>query len=219
MVRKKLRRFEENRECGIVLEPGMPMYESIAGKWNGVFFGRTNPITLELGCGRGEYSVGLARLFANRNFIGVDVKGARIWKGMRAALDDGLINVGFLRAQADHLQRFFQPGEISEIWVPFPDPRPRRSDERKRLISPKFLNIYRDIIIPGGTVRLKTDDAGLFDYALDVLGSIPWIRNLHYTVDLYRSPMAEEHFGIRTRYECQFLLEGKEIKYLIFSII
>lgn len=219
MVRKKLRRFEENRESGIVLEPGMPLYESIAGKWNGGFFSLPNPITLELGCGRGEYSTGLARIFPDRNFVGVDIKGARIWTGMRAALDEGLVNAGFLRAQVDHLHRFFIKGEIAEIWIPFPDPRPRSSDERKRLISPKFLNIYRDIIEPGGTVRLKTDDAGLFHYALEMLGSIPWIRNLRYTADLYRSPMADEHFGIKTRYECQFLLEGKDIKYLTFCII
>lgn len=219
MVRKKLRRFQENRDSGVVLEPGTLLYASICGQWNSAFFRSDRPITVELGCGRGEYSVGLARIFPDRHFVGIDVKGARIWKGMRAVVEENLQNVAFLRAQVDHLEQFFAPGEIQEIWIPFPDPRPKSSDERKRLSGAKFLDLYRKLLSPGGWVHLKTDDAGLFEYSVELAHTLEFVDGIEYTYDLYNSGLLAEHYGIRTRYELQFMQRGVTIKYLKFRII
>jgi tRNA (guanine-N7-)-methyltransferase len=219
MVRKKLRRFQENRESGVVIEPGTPLYHTIRGQWNSAFFRSEHPITVELGCGRGEYSIGLARLFPDRHLIGIDVKGARIWKGMRAVVEENLRNVAFLRAQVDHLEQFFAPGEIREIWIPFPDPRPKCSDENKRLSGKKFLEIYRKLLAPGGWVHLKTDNTGLFDYSVELAHSLHFVDGIEYTYDLYNSGLLAEHYGIRTRYEHDFMQRGLTIKYLKFRIM
>ena len=147
-----------------MIEPGKEIFESIRGNWRRDFFQNDHDIVVELACGRGEYSTGLGSIFKEKNFIGVDIKGNRIWVGSKKARLEGLDNVAFLRTQIDHLTKFFEPGEINEIWIVFPDPRPKNSDEHRRLTSPKYLEIYKNLIDTGGTIHFKTDNSGLFEY-------------------------------------------------------
>ena len=193
------------------------MYERICGHWNSLFFNNERPITLELACGRGEYTVGLAKLFPDRNFVGVDIKGERIWKGSTWAVEEALSNVGFLRTQILMIERFFQPGEVDEIWLTFPDPRPRKRDVKRRLTSPRFFEMYKKIIKPGGFLRLKTDNTILFDYTLEQVQSRIDVKDLRFTDDLYSSELRAECFDIRTRYEEEFATKGEKIKYLRFA--
>ena len=215
-MRKKQQRFADNKVSRNVIEPGKAIFENIKGKWND-FFGIAHPNVLELACGRGEYSTGLGSIYPEKNFIGVDIKGNRIWIGSKKAKEDGLNNVAFLRTQIDHLEKFFHPGEIDEIWIIFPDPRLKGSDERRRLTHPKYLEIYEKLIRKGGYVHLKTDSADLFEYTLAVLEERSHISNLVYTRKLYDSEYAEDHHGIKTKYERQFSDQGFEIKYLKFQ--
>ena len=216
-MRKKLQRFEDNQKSRNVIEPGKEIFESIKGKWRSNFFENDHDIVVELACGRGEYSTGLGAIFRNKNFIGVDIKGNRIWVGSKKARLEGLKNVAFLRTQIDHLEKFFKPGEINEIWIIFPDPRPKSSDEHRRLTSPKYLEIYKKLIGLGGIIHFKTDNTGLFDYTLDLLKSRKDVQALEYTWDLYNSKYEADHYGIRTKYEHQFSAEGHDIKYLKFT--
>lgn len=215
-MRKKLSRFKDNFESENVVEQGKPLFEKIKGKWNTDFFEKSRPLTVELGCGRGEYSVGLARQFPDRNFIGVDIKGARIWKGSQQAKKEGMTNVGFLRTQIEVIDRFFAPGEISALWITFPDPRPKDKDEKRRLTSPRFLDMYKAMLEKDGWVYFKTDNTPLFDYTLELLESKYKIKDLSFTHDLYRSDLWEEHFGIKTKYELLFTERGETIKYMKF---
>jgi tRNA (guanine-N7-)-methyltransferase len=215
-VRKKQQRFADNRKSRNVIEPGKAFFENIKGNWND-FFGNKNENVLELACGRGEYSTGFAAIYPKRNFIGVDIKGNRLWVGSKKARLDGLDNVAFLRTQIDHLEKFFNPGEIHEIWIIFPDPRPKSSDERRRLTSPKYLEIYQKLIKPGGFIHLKTDSSELFDYTLQLLEARSDVTNLAYTWELYKSKYVEDHHSIKTKYEQQFSDQGYEIKYLKFQ--
>lgn len=215
-MRKKQQRFADNRISRNVVESGKEVFESIKGQW-GSFFGNRNEIVVELACGRGEYSTGLGAVYRDKNFIGVDLKGNRIWVGSKKARLEGLDNVAFLRTQIDHLERFFAPGEIDEIWIIFPDPRPRGSDEHRRLTSPRFLEIYKKLIKAGGLVHFKTDSTALFDYTLEVLENRKDVVGLAYTWELYKSVYAADHHDIRTKYEHQFSEQGYEIKYLRFK--
>lgn len=219
MARKKLKRFEENQSMTNIIEESKEIFTKIKGNWS-TFFENDNPIVLELACGNGEYTLGLAKKFPNKNFIGVDLKGDRIWNGGNYAQKNGLTNVAFLRGQILHLDRFFAENEVSEIWIVFPDPRPRDRDIRRRLTSPRFLNIYREICKKGALVRLKTDNTQFFDYTLELLATdehVNTIQNLKHTKDLYQSEMFEEHFGITTRYEKIWTERGEKIKYLRFE--
>lgn len=213
--KNKLARFKENEENPLVIQAGKPFFESCKGKWRSDFFKNDNPICLELACGRGEYSVGLGRLFPDRNYIGIDIKGARLWKGASIALHEGLKNVAFLRTFIHDLDKFFAPDEVDEIWLIHPDPRPRKRDIRRRLTNPRFLDIYRRIMKADGWVKLKTDSALLYEYTLEVLSQYP-IRDLEHTDDLYNSPLYAEHYGICTRYEEEFTAQGHKIHYLKF---
>lgn len=215
-MRKKQQRFNDNKVNRNVIEPGKDIFENIKGKWRSDFFQNENEIVLELACGRGEYSTGLGAIYPKRNYIGIDIKGNRIWVGSKKARLEGLDNVAFLRTQIDHLEKFFEPGEINEIWIVFPDPRPKSSDEHRRLTSPKYLEIYKKLLAPGGLIHFKTDNTGLFDYTLTLLESRTDIQDLEYTWELYKSAFAEEHHGIKTKYEHQFSEQGHEIKYLKF---
>ncbi len=214
-MRKKQQRFAENRISRNVIEPGKDIFENIKGNWSD-FFGNQNDLVLELACGRGEYSTGLGSVYKDRNFIGVDIKGNRIWVGSKKARLEKLDNVAFLRTQIDHLEKFFLPGEVSEIWIVFPDPRPKDSDEHRRLTSPKYLEIYKTVLRNGGLIHLKTDNSGLFEYTVDLLGNRKDVAGLEYTRDLYNSHFASEHHGIKTKYEHQFTEQGFDIKYLRF---
>ena len=145
MSRKKLVRFKENELNPNVVQAGKAIFEEIKGNWNEKQFKNPNPLVVELACGRGEFTVGLARVFPNQNFIGVDIKGSRIWKGSSTATAEGIENVAFLRTQIQQLDQFFSEEEISELWITFPDPFPRDGDEKRRLTSPKFLDMYKCI--------------------------------------------------------------------------
>lgn len=218
-MRGKLRRFAENENNRNVLQPGKAIYEKIRGYWQEQYFKNTNDIVVELACGRGEYTIGLARLFNNKNFIGVDIKGDRMWKGSSLAIQENLDHVAFLRTEILLLEKLFAQGEISEIWITFPDPRPKDRDEKRRLTSPRYLEIYKRLLKSGGTIRLKTDNTGLYDYTLEMLKSREDIVNLHFTNDLYYSELKPECFNIRTRYEQKFNDQGHDIKYLRFEFV
>lgn len=202
-----------------VLEPGKELYHSIKGKWNALYFKNENPITVELACGRGEYTIGLAKLFPERNFIGVDIKGDRIWKGSTWAVEQSLGHVAFLRAQIQDIELFFGEGEVDELWLTFPDPRPRKRDEKRRLTNSYFLELYKSILKESGTMRFKTDNTGLFDYTLQTLQQRNDISNLAYTFDLYASDLRHECHDIKTKYEEMFTMKGEQIKYLRFQFV
>ena len=216
-MKGKLERFRVVAERENVLQSGKELYFLIKGKWNELYFKNQSAITVELACGRGEYSVNLAALFPERNFVGVDVKGDRLWKGSTWAIERNLLNVGFLRADILRLATFFTAGEIDEIWITFPDPRPRKRDSKRRLTSSRYLDIYKSLIKKNGIVRFKTDNTALFDYTLDVLRERSDIENIKFTYDLYTSDLRVECHDIKTRYEEMFTAESEQIKYLRFN--
>src|SRR6187551_2704471 len=184
-MKRKLERFKIIEERDNVIERSKDIYETIKGNWGEKVFHNDHPITLELACGRGEYSVNLAKLFPERNFIGVDIKGERIWKGSTWALDENLSNVAFLRTQILLIENFFAEAEIDEIWMTFPDPRPRKRDIKRRLTSPRFIEMYKKLAKPGSYIRLKTDNTGLFEYSLEEIQPRADILDFKFTRDLY----------------------------------
>ncbi len=215
MARKKLIRFQENTEKQHLLEPGKPLYDTIKGNWNKEYFHNDHPIVVELACGRGEYTTGLAAQIPFKNFIGVDVKGDRLWKGSVIAESQGLQHVAFLRTNIQQLENFFAPGEISEIWITFPDPRPKDRDDKRRLTHAKFLQIYQKLLTPNGLVHLKTDNPDLFTFSLQTLKEFG-VKDLLSTQDLYHSDLMTYHYGIKTKYEQKYATEGVKINYLQF---
>lgn len=217
MGRSKLAKFAAINERDNVVQPGDEKYGQLAGKWRELHFGNDNPLVLEIGCGRGEYTVGMGRMYPDKNFIGTDIKGARIWKGSTMAVEEELTNVAFLRTFIENIEENFAENEIDEIWITFPDPRPRDRDIKRRLTSPKFLEMYGRIVKPGGTVHLKTDNTDLYEYTLEVLQERK-ANNLLHTADLYNSDLQEHTMGIYTTYEKRYLAEGIEIKYLQFKV-
>ncbi|HLT06082.1 MAG TPA: tRNA (guanosine(46)-N7)-methyltransferase TrmB [Cyclobacteriaceae bacterium] len=219
MGRKKLERFRQNEINRNVVQQGKDIFTRIKGAWQQEQFQNEHPLTVELACGRGEFTVGLARQYPERNFIGVDIKGSRIWKGSTIAIAEGLENVAFLRSQIEALENFFAHGEIDELWITFPDPRPKEGDEKKRLTSPRFLDMYKPLIRKGGVVHLKTDNTGLFLYTKELLQDRDDVQLLVSTDDFYSSPYRDEHFGIQTRYEKMFSEQGEKIKYLRFQFV
>ncbi|MBL7861777.1 MAG: tRNA (guanosine(46)-N7)-methyltransferase TrmB [Cyclobacteriaceae bacterium] len=215
-MKSKLKRFEIIATRDNVLEPGKEIYLNIKGNWKSLYFKNNNPITVELACGRGEYSVGMARQFLNRNFIGVDKKGDRLWKGSTWAVEDQLSNVGFLRTEILFLESFFEAGEIDELWLTFPDPRPRKRDIKRRLSSSRYLEMYKKVLKPGGYFRFKTDNTDLFNFTLEELSLRSDLEDFESTHDLYASPLRPECYDIKTRYEEMFAAQGEKIKYLRF---
>lgn len=215
-MKRKQERFRIIEGLDNVIEPTKANYNAIKGNWRESHFKNNNPITIELACGRGEYSVALGKLFPGRNFIGVDMKGERIWKGSTLAVEQGLSNVAFLRTQILLIENFFAVGEVDEIWLTFPDPRPRKRDIKRRLTSPRFLEMYRRLLKPGGYVRLKTDNTLLYSYTLEELALRTDIVDLQYTDRVYESPLRPECFDIKTRFEEMFAAKGETIKYLRF---
>lgn len=212
--KNKLTKFSENIASKNVIEPGKPIYETIQGSWKD-FFGNNNQIAVELACGWGEYTISLAEKFPNKNFIGVDIKGDRIWKGSQYALKNGLDNVAFLRTHIIEILNLFDESELDEIWLTFPDPRPKDRDEKHRLSNKAFLEKYRTILKPEGWFRFKTDNTELFEYTLQVLADFK-VKDHEFTFDLYNSPLLEEHHGIKTKYERIWTEKGEKIKYMKF---
>ncbi|MGI8893767.1 MAG: tRNA (guanosine(46)-N7)-methyltransferase TrmB [Bacteroidia bacterium] len=216
MTKRKLQRFAELDTFSTVIHPlpfQNPVQHDLSGRWNVDFFEKEQPIVLEIGCGRGEYTINLAQRYLHKNFIGIDIKGARIWRGGKTAHEQQMKNVGFLRITIDRLEYYFAKEEINEIWITFPDPHPKLSRQNKRLTSPLYLDRYQQILGPGGIMHLKTDHEGLFDYTLETIKE----RNAKIciaTKDLYNSEFLNEDLEIKTTYEQKFLLEGKKICYL-----
>jgi tRNA (guanine-N7-)-methyltransferase len=215
MARTKLAKFKEIENMPNVIEPTQKTYFDMAGKW-GDFFGNNNPIVLELACGYGEYTNGLSQMFPDKNFIGVDIKGERIWQGAKYSEKSNLTNTAFLRAEIQDLQKFFNPNEIGEIWIIHPDPFPKESDAKKRLTHQKFLSIFQHILEENGTIHLKTDDQNLYRYSLQEIRKIK-PKLLVNTNHLHLSPLLENHFGIATRFEKKAILSGRKITYIQFQ--
>ncbi|MGN6637612.1 MAG: tRNA (guanosine(46)-N7)-methyltransferase TrmB [Mucilaginibacter sp.] len=214
MGKDKLKRFAEVATFSnvIQLDAGLPY----KGKWASDFFKNNSPVVLELACGKGEYTVNLAKMFPGKNFVGIDYKGNRIWRGAKDALEEGVNNVGFLRIQIETMLDYFADGEIDEIWITFPDPQPQISREKKRLTSPRFLEKYKQVLKSGGYVNLKTDDDGLHAYTTEKIDELG--LKLHVkTEDLYHSEYADEVLSIKTYYEKKYLKDNKNINYLKFS--
>ena len=218
MTRQKKRRFSENKLRANLVESGKDIYNKIKGKWHLKVFTDLQPMDLELGCGKGEYTLGLAQAFPKRNHIGVDIKGDRLWVGSRIALREGIQNAAFLRTQIQFLEHFFKKGEIDEIWVTFPDPRPKEKDDKRRLTAPRFLAIYQNLLKPDGWLKFKTDNTELFNYTLELINKNRIsVKNLAFTHDLYNSEYVFEHYEIKTKYERKFAALGETIKYLKFQ--
>lgn len=217
MGKNKLAKFAEMKCFSHVVQvPFGELKQSnfeLKGKWNSDFFHNDHPIVLELGCGKGEYTVGLAQRFADKNFIGIDIKGARMWTGAKEAEVLGLKNAAFLRTNIELLPAFFAPNEISEIWITFPDPQMKK--ERKRLTSTRFITQYCGIMKPDGVIHLKTDSNFLFQYTSAMIRQNNFVVEV-VTNDLYNSGLADDILAIRTYYEEQWLNRGIKIKYLKF---
>ena len=187
----------------------------LKGRWTTDFFCTAQPITLEVGCGKGEYTVGLARLHPERNFLGLDLKGNRIWRGARTALDEGMSNVGFIRSQAERIGNFFAPGELSEIWVTFPDPKPKKGDARKRLTSAESNVRYKELLTEVGIVHLKTDSDFNVSFTLEVIRETE-AELLRFSEDIDRDFPNDELIKIRTHYEMMFRKKGIPIKLISY---
>ena len=212
MGQKKLIRFAE-----LLTFPNVLQYpKGMAGKWN-EFFGNGSPITLELACGKGEYTVGLARLFPGRNFIGIDLKGNRIWVGARTSIKEKLDNVAFVRSHIDKLSDLFLPGEVEEIWLPFPDPQLRASKAKKRLTHPKYLRIYQSILKPGGIIHLKTDSPALYNFTKQVI-SLYGLKLEEDIDDVHKRENVSDLLKITTHYETLDIAQSQRIHYLRFTL-
>ena len=212
MGHKKLIRFEEINVFSNVFQHSTEM----KGKWN-EYFKNNQSITLELACGKGEYSVGQGRIYNNRNFIGIDIKGNRIWRGAKTALDENLDNVAFLRAEIDKLPEYFEKNEVEEIWITFPDPQLRLSKAKKRLTHPKFLRLYQQILRKDGLVHLKTDSPDLYQFTKTVIN----LYNLEVLIDfdnLYQQQNLVPELYIKTHYESLDIAQSNRIHYLQFKI-
>jgi tRNA (guanine-N7-)-methyltransferase len=212
MGQKKLIRFAELETFHNVLQ----FPRDMPGKWN-AFFKNKNPVTLELACGKGEYAVGLGQLYPHRNFIGVDLKGNRIWVGAKKALKQDLSNVAFLRTQIDLIATYFSKEEVAELWITFPDPQLRMSKAKKRLTHPKFLRLYQQFLVPGGLINLKTDSPQLYRFT-------KWVIELygctiHKDLDnVYNEKEIAEDLKIKTHYESLDIAGSNRIHYLSFSL-
>lgn len=213
MAKDKLRKFAAIRENARVFDKNPAM----KGQWHSAFFEKDHPIILELACGKGDYTLGMARLFPEKNFIGMDIKGHRIYSACRIADLEKLPNVGFVRDQIDHLGDYFEPGEVSEIWITFADPFPRQSDVRRRLTSKKFLEIYKKVLLPGRLIHLKTDSDLLYAFTKAMLQEVPSEIFNDYP-DVYAMQKNDELYGIQTYYEKMHLAAGLTIKYLCFTL-
>ncbi|WP_316750578.1 tRNA (guanosine(46)-N7)-methyltransferase TrmB [Pedobacter gandavensis] len=214
MGKDKLRKFAEIDTFSNVyqMEEGKPLQ----GKWGSEHFKNEQPIVLELACGKGEYSVNMAKFFPEKNFIGIDLKGNRIWRGARTGVDENIENLAFLRIQIEDLTEYFAKGEVDEIWITFPDPQPQDSREKKRLTYDRFLDMYKILLKPGGRVNLKTDNDGLYAYTVEKVAELGLI--CHKKTDhLYTSEYYDDVLKIKTHYERIYLKHDKNINYIQFS--
>ncbi|MDQ6812673.1 MAG: tRNA (guanosine(46)-N7)-methyltransferase TrmB [Bacteroidota bacterium] len=212
MGQKKLQRFAEIKSFQNVLEYPTDM----KGQWN-AFFDNNNLVSLELACGKGEYAVGLGRLHPDKNYIGLDIKGNRMWVGARTALEEGLQNVAFIRTQIEKITDYFIEGEVSEIWITFPDPQLRISKAKKRLTHPRFLRLYQSILKTDGVVHLKTDSPGLYNFTKQVINLFD-LKLLQDMNDVYGSNNVSDDLKIKTHYEKLDIAGSNRVHYLKFTI-
>jgi tRNA (guanine-N7-)-methyltransferase len=228
MAKNKLKKFREIRSFDFVFEnpdpknPALLRYETeqvdLKGKWVSEHFKNNKPLILELACGRGEYTVALAEAYPEKNFMGLDVKGARIWKGANDVSDKKLTNAAFLRTRIEQINLFFGTEEVDEIWITFPDPFTRGSKENKRLTSKAFLKRYVLLLKPGGIINLKTDDEGLYQFTLETLDEWKNAKILYQNDDIYAAELKFNELSYKTYYERAHLEAGKTIKYVRFTI-
>jgi tRNA (guanine-N7-)-methyltransferase len=212
MAQKKLKRFGEIKKFANVLE----YPENMNGKWH-TFFKNNNPIILELACGKGEYATGLAQLYPEKNFIGVEIKGNRLWVGAKFSLDNGLNNVAFLRTQIEKINQYFDGSEIDEIWITFPDPQLRISKAKKRLTHPRFLRLYQKILRAGGKIHLKTDSPDLYNFTKTVI-ELYGLSLITDCENVYRQEIVSDELKIKTHYESLDIAKSETIFYLCFSL-
>ena len=227
MGKDKLRKFAENLTFENLVQPGFDEIfrrdHPLKGRWREDFFRNGSPLVLELGCGRGEYTVGLGAANPGCNFLGIDIKGARMWRGAKTATEMGLRNVGFLRTRIEFIGSFFAPGEVSEIWITFPDPQLKKGREKKRLTSPVFLSYYAQFLAPDAKINLKTDSRELYEYTRRVIeiNGLPCdaaCADIYNDRELQTANKNNDLTSIKTAYERRFLEEGKPITYLRFGL-
>jgi tRNA (guanine-N7-)-methyltransferase len=222
LARNKLKKFKETSEFYHFFQPTrqelLDGFE-LRGKWNEIFFKNDVPLIIEIGCGRGEYVVELSQKFPNKNFIGIDKKGARMWTGAKYTIEQNITNVAFLRILAEDVNLAFAPNEVDEIWITFPEPQPKKSKEAKRFTSPEFLKRYAQILKPNAVINLKTDNTDFFNYTLSVIEKYNH-EILHVTEDLYAQNNLNDNeiLNIKTHYESIWLDKGLTIKYLKFRL-
>lgn len=226
MGKDKLRRWEENKTFDHVHEPDLQEIVEggtyMKGAWNKEVFGREAPLVVELGCGKGEYTVNLAKMYPEKNFLGVDVKGHRFWKGAKESKRDGMENVAFLRTRIEFIQQFFEEGEVSEIWLTFSDPQPKDEKGTKRITSPIFVEKrYKKMLVPGGVIHIKSDSDLIYQEATEYVDRLAYECLVStgdlYTSDIYDLPEPDQKMlRIRTFYEQRWLKEQKTIKYIRF---
>lgn len=221
MGKDKLKRFAELNLFERTFQPSLRDITErdykLKGRWRKEVFGNDHPLVLELGCGKGEYTIGLARQYPEKNFIGIDIKGARMWRGAKTAHEERILNTAFLRTRIEFLPAIFDENEVDEIWITFPDPQPTERRKKKRLTSPGFLAIYQGFMSDNGLVHLKTDNTAFYHYTLQLLrycGTEPEFS----TTDLYNSVLEDEILGIKTFYERKYLENGCKINYLRFRL-
>lgn len=214
-------RFRENATFSCLVQP---MFEEafnndyrLKGRWNSDFFAESQPIVLELGCGRGEYTVEMGEMFTDRNFIGVDIKGARMWRGAKTATENNMANIGFLRTRIEFIDSFFAAEEVDEIWITFPDPQLKQTRVKKRLTAPAFIAMYAKFLKKGGIVHLKTDSQHLHEYTKAMVEAND-LEVIACNNDIYGTGFADEVLSIKTTYEKQFLAEGLPITYISFRL-
>lgn len=221
MGKGKLKKFRQISEYDHVIEPETKEFvsldHSIKGKWSSDFFGNNNPIVTEFGCGKGEYTVGLAKLFPNKNFIGVDIKGARLWKGASDSKNNDLENVGFLRTRIELINSFFSEDEVDEIWITFPDPQMKKRRAKKRLTSSGFLSNYQKLLKNNGIINLKTDSTFLYEYTCKVC-ELNQLEVLKQSDNLYAEKWTDEVLNIQTHYEKLHIDDGDTINYIQFKL-
>jgi tRNA (guanine-N7-)-methyltransferase len=220
MGKNKLKHFAENETFPRFVQPAIEDVKDgfyLMNHWSEKLFGNNHPVVLELACGKGEYTVGLARIYPEKNFIGIDRKGARMWRGMKTAIEENLPNVGFLRTRIDFLNKCFGKHEVSEIWITFPDPQLKNKKTMRRLTSPFFLKMYKEILVPGGKIYLKTDNLELYKFTLETIE-----EHGHHLVfetkDVYAWGIKDEATQIQTHYEKKHLSDGLKIKYIVFRL-
>ncbi len=217
MGKNKIKRFQENETFRCLVQPEFDDIfhkdHPLKGRWRADFFGNDRPVCLELGCGKGEYTVALGRRHPEMNFLGVDIKGARMWRGAKTATETGMGNVGFLRTRIEFINSFFAPGEVDEIWITFPDPQLKKQRAKKRLTSPDFLALYAGFLRPGGVIHLKTDCRHLHDYTRAV-AEHNGLTLEEACTDIYGTGLADEVLSVKTAYEMHYLSLGVPITYL-----